>query len=190
MKKIPSLFKRDYKGNRLVYDEVVEGCEWVIEGEGKATEKYDGTACAIIDGVFYKRYDVKKGRTVPENAISCEPRPNQQTGHWPHWVPVTDAKADQWHRKSYNPNLFDGTYELVGPKVQRNPYQFERHLLLAHGYAELDFVFTALSVQGAFNEVRQYLEGNLLIEGIVWHRFNGEMCKIKRKDFGLPWPLK
>lgn len=34
MNKIISLFKRDYEYTRLIYDEVVEGAEWVIQGEG------------------------------------------------------------------------------------------------------------------------------------------------------------
>lgn len=32
----------------------------VLEGEGFATEKIDGSCCVIIDGVFYKRYDAKQ----------------------------------------------------------------------------------------------------------------------------------
>lgn len=47
MKKIKSVFKRDYEGNRQVYDEVTPGCEWVLAGEGVATEKYDGSAMMI-----------------------------------------------------------------------------------------------------------------------------------------------
>ncbi len=50
MRKIKSLFKRDYEGNRNVYDEIVEGSEWVAMGEGKATKKYDGTCCMVNDG--------------------------------------------------------------------------------------------------------------------------------------------
>jgi hypothetical protein len=38
MKKIPSLFKRDYEGTRLVYDKIVPGTEWVPAGEGVATQ--------------------------------------------------------------------------------------------------------------------------------------------------------
>lgn len=41
MKKIVSLFKRDYKGDRLVYNEIVPGTDWVLAGEGIATIKYD-----------------------------------------------------------------------------------------------------------------------------------------------------
>ena len=33
---------------------ITPGMEWVITGEGVATEKIDGSCCAIIDGVFYK----------------------------------------------------------------------------------------------------------------------------------------
>ena len=65
MQKIISLFKRDYEGTRLVYDEVVPGADWVIAGEGVATVKFDGTACLVKDGRLYKRYDAKRGRTPP-----------------------------------------------------------------------------------------------------------------------------
>lgn len=40
MKKIISLFKRNYEGDHLVRDEIVEGAEWVIAGEGEATRKW------------------------------------------------------------------------------------------------------------------------------------------------------
>lgn len=37
MKKIISLFQRNYDGDRLVRNEVVSGAEWVMNGEGTAT---------------------------------------------------------------------------------------------------------------------------------------------------------
>lgn len=43
MKKIVSLFQRDYEGTRLVLNQIVPGAEWVHAGEGTATRKYDGT---------------------------------------------------------------------------------------------------------------------------------------------------
>ena len=33
---------------------------------------------------------------------------------------------------------------------------------------------------------KEYLKNNY-IEGIVFYRGNGEMCKIKRSDFGFRW---
>ncbi len=59
MKKTPSLFKRDYEGNRQVIDEVVPGSCWVLEGEGVATFKLDDTNCMIQYGALYRRFDRK-----------------------------------------------------------------------------------------------------------------------------------
>jgi len=67
MRKIASLFHRNYDGDRLVRDELVEGSEWVANGEGVATRKYDGTCCLIRDGKLFKRYEVKQGKNPPEN---------------------------------------------------------------------------------------------------------------------------
>jgi hypothetical protein len=70
MQKIISLFKRDYEGTRRVYNEVVPGAEWVLNGgEGVATVKWDGTCCRITDrgshSTIWKRYDAKHGKTPP-----------------------------------------------------------------------------------------------------------------------------
>lgn len=186
MKKIPSLFKRDYEGDRLVYDEVVEGCEWVGDEGVRATVKFDGTACAVIDGVLYRRYDRKRGRgklkPVPDGWIPCEDAPNEHTGHWPGWVPVGDGPEDKWHREAFIPGTPDGTYELVGPKVQGNPYMLPKHVLLRHSGAVL------IDVPTDFEGVEAFLGSMIALEGIVWHAPDGRMCKIKRRDFGLPWP--
>ena len=65
MKKIPTLFERVFENHKKVgiLPNVTPGMEWVLEGEGVATEKMDGSCCAIIGGVFYKRYDAKRGKT-------------------------------------------------------------------------------------------------------------------------------
>ena len=64
MKKIPTLFEREFANHRVVgiTNTVTTGMEWVLAGEGVATIKWDGSCCAIIDGLFYKRYDAKKGK--------------------------------------------------------------------------------------------------------------------------------
>ena len=38
-----------------------------------------------------------------------------------------------------------------------------------------------------FEGMREYFRTHE-IEGVVFHRGNGEMCKIKRSDFGFKWP--
>lgn len=86
MKKIPTLFEREFKDHNVakVFPKVHPGMEWVLEGEGIATVKYDGSCCAIIDGEYYKRYDCKKDKIPPEGFIPCC-EPDSITGHWPGW---------------------------------------------------------------------------------------------------------
>ena len=86
MKKIPTLFERVFENRRIIgiTDKVYTGMEWVLDGKGIATEKIDGSCTAIIDGVFYKRYDAKKGKKPPAGAIPCCD-PDPVTGHHPHW---------------------------------------------------------------------------------------------------------
>lgn len=45
MKKIPTLFERRFENHRLVetLPTVTPGMEWVLEGEGDATIKLDGS---------------------------------------------------------------------------------------------------------------------------------------------------
>lgn len=70
MKKIPTLFERDWEGDRSrVLPSVAPGCEWVLAGEGVATRKYDGT-CLMFDGArWYARREVKPGKQPPPNFV-------------------------------------------------------------------------------------------------------------------------
>jgi len=187
MQKIISLFQRNYDGDRLVRDEVVPGAEWVLAGEGVATIKYDGTCCLVRDGKLYKRYDAKAGKQPPANFEPAQD-PDPVTGHWPGWVPVGDGPEDQWHREAWllrYGKFADGTYELIGPKVQGNPYHQVQHSLARHGAATAGLE----NVPRDFTGLRAFFERER-IEGIVWHHPDGRMVKIKRRDFGLPWPIK
>ena len=184
MKKIISLFKRDYEGTRLVYDEVVEGAEWVVAGEGRATRKLDGTCCMIRDNKLYKRYTVKKGKTPPAN-FEAATEPDPRTGKQEGWVPVGDGPEDQYYREAFEkyspiPEIAptDGTYELIGPKIQGNPENCKDHVLMEHGSIEIE------GVPRDYEGLKKWFEGEN-IEGIVWHHPDGRMVKIKKKDFGL-----
>ena len=179
MQKIISLFQRNYDGDRLVRDEVVPGAEWVLAGEGVATRKFDGTCCLVRDGKLYKRFDAKHGKQPPTNFEPAQD-PDPISGHWPGWVPVGDGPEDKHHRAAFalDADLADGTYELVGPKVQGNPDEFAEHELVPHGAWELP------SAPRDFAGLREYLR-TANVEGIVWHHPDGRMVKIKAKDFGL-----
>ena len=179
MKKIKSLFQRHYHGNRQVYNEVVPGSEWVIDGKGTATQKHDGTCCLIENGEFFKRYEVKKGKTPPPKfvpATDFDPNTGKQQG----WVPVGSEPEDQYHREGFEALVHkeDGTYELCGPKVQGNPENLDRHILIRHG----SVVFS--HTPRDFDGIKRWLD-NYDVEGVVWHHPDGRMVKIKKSDFGL-----
>lgn len=184
MQKIISLFQRNYEGDRLVRDEVVPGAEWVIAGEGIATQKFDGTACLVQHGKLYKRYDAKRGRKPPVDFIPAQDQPDTVTGHWPGWVPVGDRPEDVYHQEAWNNWIDmtgqppkDGTYELCGPKIQSNPERLNNRQLLRHGSIVLP------DCPRTFVELREYLYQRENMEGVVWHHPDGRMVKIKRKDF-------
>lgn len=197
MKKIPTLFLRkfDEKGNIIgIRNEVTPGLEWVLMGDGVATVKYDGACCAIINGVFYRRYDAKKGKNPPAGAIPCQPEPDPITGHWPHWLPVSfQDPGDKWFVKAYAFNLErgyhtigdilpDGTYEAIGKHFNGNPYNMLNDCLMPHGCQRIpDFPIE-------FEDIREYLSRHN-IEGVVFWLAGKPRCKIKRSDFGFPWPV-
>lgn len=189
MKKIPTLFKREYDDGRLMgcYNEVTPGYEWVLRGEGEATEKVDGAACAIIDGALYKRYDAKEGRAAPPGAIPCQPMRDPYTGHWPHWVKVNaKAREDKWFIRAWANTpwvLEDGTYEAVGVHFQNNPYGLDDDFLEKHGRIKIK------DCPRTYEGIREWLRAHE-VEGIVFWKDGAPQCKIKRSDFGFPWPIK
>jgi hypothetical protein len=175
MKKIISLFQRNYDTDKLVRNEVVPGAEWVLNGEGTATRKFDGTCCLVQSGKLFKRHDVKKGRIEPVGFIPAQD-PDPVTGHWPGWIPVGDGNEDKYHREAFANNWADGTYELLGPKINGNPERYPAHVLIKHGEYILH------DAPRTFEELKEYLLQHDY-EGIVWHHPDGRMVKIKAKDF-------
>ena len=196
MQKIPSLFCRNYDGDRLVRDEFVHDSLWVVDGYGDATVKLDGTACMVLGGALFKRYDRKRNRKTgefkdaPAGWVPCEAAPNEHTGHWPGWIPVGDEPESRWHRAAFdyeNGAFDDGTYEAVGLHFNGNPYKLDHDCLIRHGVPiDGQHPFPEATFEG----VRAWCEDRPWAEGIVWHHQDGRMVKIKRRDFGLPWPTE
>ena len=194
MKKIPTLFERKFEGNHVkdVLPIVTKGMEWVLDGEGVATIKYDGSCCAIIKGEFYKRYDAKHGKPVPENAIKCQEEADPITGHLPCWVKCDRFNpADKWFWSAFDTlvstlprypqdaKTLDGTYEAIGLHFQSNPYNLKRDILVRHGENIVD-------VPRSFEGIREWLAAHEE-EGIVFWKDGLPQCKIKRTDFGFKW---
>lgn len=193
MKKIPTLFKREYKDHQVIgiYPELSDpSLQLVLDGIAVPTLKEDGSCCAILHGELYKRYDAKKGKKAPAGAIPCQDAPDEITGHWPHWVKCDpDNPADRWFIEAYNRYMKRGvyvdnwTYEAIGKHFQGNPYHMEIDTLYKHG----DIILPIKEV--SFEYLKSYLKDNK-IEGIVFWYHNEPICKIKRSDFGYEWPVE
>ena len=179
------MFKRQFENHKIakVLNEVEPECMWVLNGEGYATEKLDGTCCLIKDGKIYRRYDYKKGRELPKDAIPCQEAADIVTGHFPHWLLCTaEDGSSKYHLEAFSKqkDLQDGTYELIGEHINGNPYKLDTDRLVKHGSVVLEDV--PRTFEGLYNYLKEHY-----IEGIVFYRENGEMCKIKRTDFRFNW---
>jgi len=181
MRKIPTLFVRDPENRANVTDEVTEGCEWVLAGEGKATRKYDGT-CTMLDadGKWWARREVKPGKLPPENYVVDNV--DETTGKTQGWEPIEQSSFFKFHQKAWSGNggWIPGTYELVGPKINGNPEWLGVHELILHADASV-WVFD--SYETLFLKKRVLVLGKVWgLEGIVWHHPDGRMAKLKAKD--------
>lgn len=192
MKKIPTLFVRDENDRKHVTREVNPECKWVIDGDGTPTRKFDGTCCLVQDGKLYKRYELKPGKTPP-NDFEPADHFDRNTGKQPEWVPVGDGPEDKFHHEAWDSWKLtaevdsdisfpppDGTYELVGPKVQGNPEGYSAHCLISHE-TETAFEPTNSEPPRDFDGLRDWLLAHDY-EGIVWHHPDGRMAKIKKRD--------
>jgi hypothetical protein len=178
MQKIPTIFERDWNGDRSrVLDKPHPDCLWVFAGEGITTTKLDGTCVMVRDGQRFKRRELREGEAVPAGFehTGTDTETNKTVG----WVPVDDSPADRWHREATGGGA-NGTYELIGPKVQGNPENVPEHILRRHGAVkpEKEPVRTFAGLKAAFEE-------NPTIEGFVFHHPDGRMGKIKLRDFGI-----
>jgi hypothetical protein len=188
MKKIPTIFVRDFAGNpSRVLNQINDGCEWVANGEGVATRKMDGTSCLIRDGKLYRRRELKNGEPQPPLFELADH--DEETGKTVGWMPIEPSNpSDKYHAEALGEGvgLDDGTYELVGPKVQGNPEKYDLHTLVPHDWAGL--IFDG-DVPRTFDGLKDWLNGRD-IEGLVFHHSDGRMAKIKLRDFGLKRGVK
>ncbi|MBA3278270.1 MAG: hypothetical protein H0U22_06040 [Geodermatophilaceae bacterium] len=176
MRKIPTLFLRDPADMSRVTRQVHPDCQWVIDGEGRATRKYDGT-CVMFDGeAWWARREVKRGKIAPPDFVQADH--DEITGKTVGWEPVAQSSFSKAFTQASTAGLAQGTYELVGPKINGNPERYHEHTLIAHGITEVnvprdyDGLATTLPL--------------LPMEGVVWHHPDGRMTKLKGRDFPKP----
>lgn len=185
MQKIPTLYMRDDATHKLV-NTVHPDAAWVIGGEGVATRKFDGMTVLIEYGKAFKRITLKSRSTdglftgtIPDGWKPAQPEPDPITGEFPGWQAIGEGPEDALFRDAVNGVTYaNGTYELIGPKVNGNPEGSETHYLIRHGDDVIE------NAPRDYEGLEQYFVTHN-IEGIVWHHPDGRMAKIKAKDFGI-----
>lgn len=197
MRKIPTLFKRDPDDMRHVLPEVTPDCEWVLAGEGVATRKYDGTCVRLTkDGLWWARREVKPGKTPPANFVPEQL--DEVTGKTVGWEPAEQSGFYRWLQdalaqgatgylsvpQSIDPTPPPGSYELLGPKINRNTdcLSIGYHILVMHGYEAYDDRVELAEAPRDFAGLREWMLATRF-EGIVWHHPDGRMAKLKARDF-------
>jgi hypothetical protein len=183
MEKIPTIFDRgeDFR----VINQPRKGCEWVFAGEGRATEKLDGTNIRVT---------VRSGQRVRVEKRRNPSKVQKQQGIIDGWYVDADefAKEDKWLFEAVRgtdvQSWPDGEHsaEALGPNIQGNPLGLEQHLCVPFNLEVPVFEAVPCTYEG-LRAVLENLESKYspghLAEGIVFHHPDGRRAKIKRKDF-------
>lgn len=202
MKKMSTVFviDRSVTPNQIT-SEVRPENQWVLDGEGIASIKVDGTSCYFVNGKLYKRYtrrlkkqffkqSKKAGFVATEDMfmdipsddyIACNDTFDPVTLHWPYWIAVEDTKNDKFHWKAWQNQkeslVEDQTYELIGDSIQGNKYGYKKGevRLIAHGHI-------VVNVERSIDAMLAMIL-DLGVEGLVFKHEDGRMAKLRYSDF-------
>ena len=185
MKKIKTIFKRDWNGNRKVIAEYIDDFKPEFLDGAIPTEKLDGTNVRIT----IRNYSVVRVEK------RCNPSKLQKAkGIEEPWYKDADeyGPEDKWIFDAVKNTIFsalpDGEWsgEAVGKNIQGNPLNLENNRVVFFTLNQAP-IFDNVPID--FAGLKEWLPkqkskyGNdCFIEGIVWHCKNGDMYKIKAKD--------
>ena len=182
--------RKEIGGDYIVTPEITEGYEWVFEDESvMAIEKLHGTNVSILiqDGVI----------------ISCWNRTER--------IPFFN-KGKKWliegllnsYERGYMEFLDDGQHfgELIGPKVNGNPYKLKVHLWIPfETFCQKHLKYKSWGKYPKdFNTISDWFKNDLIplytcmvygsegrqngfVEGIVFTHPDGRMAKLRRDMF-------
>ena len=185
MRKIPTIFVRSEPDGRIT-DRPHPDCAWVFAGEGRATEKLDGTNV---------RLSVVGGKVVGLEKRRNPSRQDKANGIVEPWyVPASQNEpADRWiweaARRTSLAGVPDGEHcaEALGPSIQGNPLKLPNHLCVLFDLHPMPLEREIPTTFEGLRELLATLESRFspgcLAAGIVWHHADGRRAKIKRKDF-------
>ncbi len=184
MIKIPTLFIRNPENMKLVTREVNPEAAWVLDGYGIPTVKKDGTNIRVTTSNGYAVHvEKRRNPTREEKAAGAEPgyveasRNDPSDKHIYAAVDATDFFT--WPDVAWS-------CEALGPKIQGG---VEASHPMLYAFVLYPLIITE-PFKLSYDGIRDFLATHP-IEGIVWHdNLLYRYAKIKRRDFGLPWPVK
>lgn len=183
MRKIRTIFERE---NNKVVDKLSEGVDLALLNapDTIATEKLDGmnVRATIRSSVCVRLEKRRNPDKIQKHNGIIEP--------W--YIDTAESSEDKWLNDALKntdlTQLPDGEWsgEALGPNIQGNPLNLESNRIV---FFSLNQAPIFENVPTTFAELKDWLPqqqskyGTSKIEGIVWHCANGEMYKIKLKDF-------
>lgn len=183
MKKIHTIFKRDWENGGKINSELDVNFDFA---NSVATEKIDGTNVRVT---------IRNGTCV---RLEKRRNPDKVQKHKgieePWYTDATDGDPqDKWIfdalRNTDLTTLPDGEWsaEAFGKNIQGNPLKMDKNQLLFFSLGQAP-VFenvptTYEGLRGWLSKTKSKINPEAGIEGIVWHATNGDMVKIKLKDF-------
>jgi len=182
MRKIKTLFVRK---NGQVVNQIADGVTLDFLKGAKATEKLDGmnVRLTIRNGTCVRLEKRRNPDKIQKYKGIIEP--------W--YIDTAISSEDKWLNDALKntdlTSLPDGEWsgEAVGTNIQGNPLNLPTNRIVFFTLGQVPIHENAPT---SFEELKEWLPkqkskyGNDCgIEGIVWHCENGEMYKIKLKDF-------
>jgi hypothetical protein len=206
LSKIEPIFEYIYDDKKRPTGETIDKLT-INPSHFTVTAKFDGTCCYIKDGKIYTRQDIKKSITnAPPDWFPTAGTEPDKGGHIIGFRPLDSKKGDKWHLMAIDKEdeskarflqfnnetksfyyvtkpieEFNGkTAELVGPHVNGNKHQLEKHAYIIHGSVEVNCDWKS------HKSLKEWLQNEgIIYEGIVIHDLgNNKLYKCHRGHLG------
>lgn len=194
MKKIPMLFQLDWDDEGRSFVNFAQFNDTartrLAFGNAVPTRKIDGTAMMLDEnGKWWARRIVKPGKDAPAGfqEVAFDENTSKRVG----WMPAEDSPFAKFWRKALDNEAEEfapGTFELIGPKINGNPENVEKDMLVAHGTTVIRGFPSAQEILNS-DDPRALLEPFFSdfrgagIEGVVWWIDHVPAVKLRVKDF-------
>ena len=187
MEKIPTIFDRDWEGNKGVVNRT-KVANPIPEG-AIATEKIDGTNVRVtVRNHTVVRVEKRRNPDKIQKHKGIEE---------PWYIDASDSAEDKWIMDAVKntdlTNIYDGEWsgEAVGTNIQGNPLNLDKNIVVFFSLMQCPiFTDCPRKAETLFEDLKEWLPRQKSkygkdcgIEGIVWWLGGEPIGKIKIKDF-------